>query len=237
MASPLGAVTEALERAAARGELSPAELEWSLALLSGRGRNRGRPRSDDRRGEVLAVAARVFLRRGYHHATLDEVAQDLAMTKAGLYHYFGSKQAILEAVCESAMSAADERIAGVTAGPGSVADRLRAVAERYAELFLGDVRLTLLVRHFDDLSEGVQASLRRRWKRIETGLRRTLEEGIREGVFETRDVTVAVLGAVGTFNWSPTWYEPDGPLSRDEVRDVLVEQVLGGVERAPAEPR
>ncbi len=228
--SPRAAVTAALRRAAELGELTPAELEWSLSRLSGPSR---RPSGDveggDRRQAVLRAATSVFNRRGYHHATLGEVAAELSLTKAGVYHYFGSKQQILEAICDQAMTAVEKVLTESLALPGTAEDRLRRAAERYIDLFLSDGSLTVFVRHFGDLSDGERARMGRRRKRLEARTRRTLEEGVREGVFAAADTHLAVLAVFGTVNWTHSWYERDGRLSAADVRDALVRQVLQGI--------
>ncbi len=228
--SPLAAVTAALERAAELGELNPTELEWSLSRLSGRARRPGAElEGGDRREDVLRAATRVFLRRGYHHAPLEAVAAELALTKAGVYHYFGSKQEILEAICDRAMTAFEEVLTSSLAVPGTAEDRLRHTTARYLDLFLADASLSVFMRHFDDLSDGVRTHLRKRRKRMEAQMRRTLEEGIGEGVFEAADPHLAVLAVFGTVNWTYSWYERDGRLSAAEVRDALVRQVMHGI--------
>jgi TetR/AcrR family transcriptional regulator, cholesterol catabolism regulator len=227
--SPLAAVTAALERAAELGELTPAELDWSLSRLSGLSRRSSGVEGGDRRQDVLRAATSVFLRRGYHHATLGEVAAELSLTKAGLYHYFGSKQEILEAICDQAMTAVEKVLTAGLALPGTAEDRLRRAAGRYLDLFLSDGSLTILVRHFDDLSERVRARMCRRRQRLEARTGRTLEEGVRQGVFDAADTHLAVLAVFGTINWTHSWYERDGRLSAVEVRDALVRQVLQGI--------
>lgn len=228
--SPLAAVTAALGRAAALGELSPAELEWSLSRLSGRARRaRAELAAGDRREDVLRAATRVFLRRGYHHAPLEEVAAEVALTKAGVYHYFGSKQEILEAICDHAMTAFEEVLTSSLSLPGTPEDRLRHTTARYLDLFLADASLSVFMRHFDDLSDDVRTRMRERRKRMEAQVRRTLEEGIGEGVFEAADVQLAMLAVFGTVNWTYSWYERGGRLSAEEVRDALVRQVMRGI--------
>jgi len=51
------------------------------------------PRADRER-QMLQVAARVFGRRGYHAASMDEIARDCGVTKPMLYAYFGSKDGL-----------------------------------------------------------------------------------------------------------------------------------------------
>src|SRR3546814_18391640 len=60
---------------------------------------RGRPnnRFGDRRIEVLRAAANIFSDLGFRQATLEDVARELGMTRAALYHYARSKDAPLTA--------------------------------------------------------------------------------------------------------------------------------------------
>src|SRR3546814_7417741 len=60
---------------------------------------RGRPnnRFGDRRIEVLRAAANIFSDLGFRQATLEDVARELGMTRAALYHYARSKDALLTA--------------------------------------------------------------------------------------------------------------------------------------------
>lgn len=56
-------------------------------------RRRKLPRADRER-QMLQVAARVFGQRGYHAASMDEIARDCGVTKPMLYAYFGSKDGL-----------------------------------------------------------------------------------------------------------------------------------------------
>jgi AcrR family transcriptional regulator len=52
---------------------------------------------EERRVEILKTAAAAFRRRGYHGASVDEIASALEMTKGNLYYYFRNKEDILYA--------------------------------------------------------------------------------------------------------------------------------------------
>jgi AcrR family transcriptional regulator len=228
--SPLASVVSALKRAGARGELSDIEIEWSVARLSGKVR-RGNPRLDgvDRPDDILRTATQVFRRNGYHHATIDDIANELFLTKAGVYHYFASKQEILEAICDRAMTAAEEAVASGLAEETEPYPRLRLALERYAEALMGQEGLPILLLHVDEISEKGQADIKRRRKDLEASLRRVVEEGIRTGVFQTDDAQVAVYGMLGAMNWMYSWYVPGGRLPAAKVRDTLVQQSILGV--------
>jgi AcrR family transcriptional regulator len=232
--APLGAVLAALRRAEARGELSPTEIEWTAARLSGKVR-RGNPRLEgvNRRDSILRASGEVFRRRGYNHATIEEIAAELFLTKAGVYHYFTSKQEILEALCDRAMASAEEAAERGMQEEKEPAARLRRMLAEYATAVLQEPVFTVLMRHLDEVSEASLADLQRRRKVIEGKLRKTLDDGVRAGVFETADTHIAVFGMLGAINWVYAWYEPDGRLPLEEVRDILVTLVLNGVLARP----
>jgi AcrR family transcriptional regulator len=228
--TPLGAVLAALRRAGERGELSPAEVDWSVARLSGTVR-RGNPRLDgiDRRDGILRASAEVFRRHGYHRATIEEIAAQLFLTKAGVYHYFTSKQEILEHLCDRAMASAESAVDRAMAADASPATRLQRMLSEYALALTEEPAFTVLMRHLDEVGEDSLADLQRRRKVIEGKFRQTLEAGMAEGVFETADSRVAVFGMLGSINWAYAWFEPDGRLSAAQVCNILVQLALNGV--------
>jgi AcrR family transcriptional regulator len=66
---------------------------------------RSRNRKDDSqvleaRLKILRAAVKLFSRQGYHRATISELAQAIGQTSGAIFHYFPSKEAILEAVVE-----------------------------------------------------------------------------------------------------------------------------------------
>jgi TetR/AcrR family fatty acid metabolism transcriptional regulator len=52
----------------------------------------------DRRRTLLDAAVRVFARRGYHAARVGDIAEEAGVAHGLLYHYFDSKEAVLETV-------------------------------------------------------------------------------------------------------------------------------------------
>ena len=56
--------------------------------------------ASDRRIDILKSAAAAFRRRGFHGASVDEIASALEMTKGNLYYYFKNKEEILFACHE-----------------------------------------------------------------------------------------------------------------------------------------
>jgi AcrR family transcriptional regulator len=60
---------------------------------------------DDVRDRILAAAARTFARQGYVQATLADIARDADIAPSNIYKYYGSKQALFDAVVTPAIAA------------------------------------------------------------------------------------------------------------------------------------
>lgn len=81
---------------------------------------------DRRREEILDAAARVFSEKGFHQATLKDIADRVGLLPAGLYHYVRSKEEALLAVCRSRGGNFIRSMRSLVAADGPVADRLAA---------------------------------------------------------------------------------------------------------------
>jgi AcrR family transcriptional regulator len=86
------------------------------------------------RRRILDAARDLFSEQGYHAASMAEVAQRARLGKAGLYHYFKSKQAILEALHDDLWSDTADRIAKMPK-LRDLKDALRAAGRGYLEHF------------------------------------------------------------------------------------------------------
>jgi AcrR family transcriptional regulator len=78
-----------------------------------------------RRGDIIVAGRHLFARKGYHDATLDEVAEAVELGKATLYSYFASKELLFEAVIDDSFTAM--RAIGESAlfRPGTFEERIR----------------------------------------------------------------------------------------------------------------
>jgi AcrR family transcriptional regulator len=127
---------------------------------SGRLERRAR-RRDRSRGEILDAARRVLLKKGIAATTLEAVAREAGLSKAALYYYFPSKDALFfELVFGTLQSHAQAVHAAVEHVDGG-ADALRAIVRESVTVFaprLDDFRLAFLhgqvagqgAVHFDD---------------------------------------------------------------------------------------
>lgn len=178
-------------------------------------RRRDRP---GKRMAVLAAAARLFLQRSYSRTSLDDIARSLRITKPALYHYFGSKEAILLECYREGAALIEGSLDEIDADPGAGLTRVQAFIRAYAQIVM-TVDLGRCIAGLDDgeLSPRARREVRGYKRAIDTRLRGLVEAGMRDGSIYPGDAKMAGFAIAGALNWIATWYSPDGPLGSDEI--------------------
>lgn len=87
---------------------------------------------DGRRSHILDAARTCFSRSGFHRTSMQEICAEAKMSPGGLYRYFASKDAIIEAIAQEEQCAG-RRILEVLLEPGSLHDRLLRCGLTYIE--------------------------------------------------------------------------------------------------------
>ncbi len=87
---------------------------------------------DERRSHILDAARTCFSRSGFHRTSMQEICAEAKMSPGGLYRYFASKDAIIEAIAQEEQCAG-RRILELLLEPGTLHDRLLRCGLTYIE--------------------------------------------------------------------------------------------------------
>jgi TetR/AcrR family fatty acid metabolism transcriptional regulator len=149
---------------------------------------------EDKRRHLLDAAVRVFARKGFHATRVGDIAEEAGVAHGLLYHYFKSKDEVLEAVFHENWSVLLERIASVEETDEPAADQLRHIATIVLRtwLHLPDV-VRVVIREFGRSPE-LEERLRELTQPIEA-IQRVIERGIERGEFR-RDIDPRFAAAV-----------------------------------------
>ena len=187
--------------------------------------------------EIIAAAARVFQTKGYHAASVQDIADEVGILKGSLYHHVESKEALLYLIVKEPITRLYETIAEIATMPLPASERLRRAIAAHLDAFERHFpHLFVYLRETEDLKRmsGTTASLspkeyERLWQQI-------LREGVKAGEFRADlDVQVASYGLLGMLNWLYKWYDPRGRLTVREVTEQLATLALAGL--VDAEPK
>jgi len=184
-------------------------------------------RKEDRLEEVLAVAARLFRERGYRATGLDQIADELGVTRAALYYYFDTKQELLEEICGRTMDAVESALQDVQVVPDA-AERLRAFARAFALNTATDAA-RVFFRDAKELGPEFRERQRERAHRVTLGAEEIMEAGIASGRFRSVDAHVAAPGLLAMLNSLPDWVRPGRHGALEDVTEQLLDVYLRGI--------
>ena len=191
-----------------------------------------RPRAlSARRLEILKSAAAAFRRRGYHGASVGEIARALRMTKGNLYYYFRDKEEILYVLHDWSLDLLLERLGEVEKSEAPPAQKLGQLVRSFAQMIIDELHGTALTMDLQALSPARLRRVIAKRDRFDRGLRDLVREGMRRGEFAPGDPKLVSFALLGAVNWIPRWFDPRGPAGSEEIGDSFARLVLDGLRR------
>ncbi len=195
------------------------------------------PRTPVTREDILEAAARIFRRKGYHAASMQDIARAVHLQKASLYHHVSSKQEILVALLDQALDLLIDQMQGVLAMDASPQEKLRQAVLGYTKVLAEHRDLAaVLLLEFRFLDPEVRERHVRRRDAYEHLWRALIVEGQQAGAFHAEDPSLAAKALLGMINWLVMWYRPSGRLSPEEIGDYFARVALRSLVRADCLP-
>jgi AcrR family transcriptional regulator len=188
------------------------------------------------RERLLTAAAKVFAGRGYHRATVDEIASEAGFTIGALYSNFAGKEELFLALADRQV---DERVAEVAAmGDAAAGEEPNKDAAEQLRAFLDrDPEWPLLFYEFWSLSvrnPELQGELAKRRDAIRDALAETLERVAKRHGFKLRfPAQVLATAIAASLNGLAFERAADPDALPDEVFAEFVTAVLGCAIAAP----
>jgi TetR/AcrR family fatty acid metabolism transcriptional regulator len=137
---------------------------------------------EERRRQILDAAVRVFARRGYHGARVGDIAEEAGVAHGLLYHYFSSKEAVLQTIFRENWGALIERFRAVEAADEPAPEKLEGIAKILLRTWRNDPDLvTVMVREVAR-SQQLQGQVEEVREAFAI-MQRVIEEGQATGVF------------------------------------------------------
>jgi len=180
-----------------------------------------RERYDRRRQEVVTTAAALFARRGFQATSMDELSHATGLRAGGLYHYIGSKQALLLDIFNQLMEPLLERAAEIEAGDADAETQLRMLVRAW---------LAHIETHLDHMSvfsqERHAIEHEPEWEQVRAS--RDAFEAILARRLAAVELTdrLALFALLGMVNHTATWLKPGGRLTTEQIADGYCNMLL-----------
>ncbi|OAJ51706.1 hypothetical protein A6V36_16530 [Paraburkholderia ginsengiterrae] len=185
---------------------------------------------------LIREAGRAFKTKGFHNTSLDEVAEALNVTKAALYYYVKGKRELLfetqMLVLEMGDAALEEGQHGKTG-----LEKLERTIGRFIVLMARDFISHSFVSTLDDMLPEHQDIIRKRRRAFDLRIREFVQDGINDGSIAPCEPKLAVAWLMGSINWIPNWFNPEGEYGPEAIAEVFVNFISHGLAAGSAKVR
>lgn len=196
-------------------------------------------RRERTRKEILAAAAEVFAQKGFHEATIQEIARVAALSAGSLYNYFENKDALFSDLLEDVQESFKEQLAPPPAEL-PFAEQLRATVRslfRFGDAHRDHFRFFMLLYWSGGVSLGREMGEegRRRRELLGRFIHALVTRAQERGDLPPQDAELATLLIVTTMiGFSFRWFHGYGPKRLEECTDQAVGLMLHGILHQPA---
>lgn len=186
---------------------------------------------DVKQRAILRHAAGVFADQGMDKASMAQIADRSNVSKALLYHYYPSKDALVFGIIQAHLTELDAAIAAVDNPAVPPADRLRDLIRTVLEAYRhADSQHKVQLNGTGILTQDQQADIRQIERRIVTRFADILHL-INPDLNGSGDPMLKpmTMSLFGILNWVYLWFHEDGPVSRQDYADAITALFLGGI--------
>ncbi len=196
---------------------------------------RGRSAPDKRR-VILDAAVRVFARQGFHACRVSDIADEAKVAYGLVYHYFASKDEVLDTLFLERWNVMLELIREVDAEPQPVREKLQAIASFIVESYRHDPDLMKVIivevtRAANSFGQTHIGEIREAYELIAGIVTKAQEEGVFRPDIEARFAAMAFYGAIEQLltGWI-FGLLPQDEQSLERAKWLVVETICGGLE-------
>jgi len=202
-----------------------------------------------REESILQAAAACFGEQGYRATTLETVAERLGISRVTLYRYCPSKEELLIRVFERSIAIFQRGLRQICAQDIPPEEKVRQIIRHQVRL-MADHRnfLSVFFSEEGNLPPEMAQRARNERRTYDALIEGVIHEGIEAGRLAPLPPKLISFALLGMCNWLYQWYQPDGPLSADEVARIFIavaehgylrgdpqQEVLNRLERIEAE--
>jgi AcrR family transcriptional regulator len=185
---------------------------------------------DDIKDQILVSAARLFAEKGFRNTNIIDIGEACNASKSRMYHYFPSKETILQAMLEA-------HVHGLVRLAGEIARQHTEAASKFRQYVFVHLqyyfehrdRHKVLIEDSDHLPEGGRASVSHAEQQLVGFLVAMLRELNAHRFKDKQVATTHAMLIYGMLNWTYTWYKPTGKFNLENLAEQACALCLNGI--------
>jgi TetR/AcrR family transcriptional regulator, cholesterol catabolism regulator len=209
-------------------------MPQSVKRKANRAAGAERSTDGDRRPELVAVAARLFRERGYEATSTQEIATEMKIRKATLYHYVRSKEDLLWMVVEAPLRELVDNAAEILSpeNPAPMLEKLANAMAAHARSFEA---------HYPDMfvitqehGKALSPKRRREFDAMREEYTALFIAAVQAGIASSElrpdlEPRLTVYAMLGMLNWMFRWFTPGRGFTADEIAVSFADLLITGI--------
>jgi len=182
--------------------------------------------------KIIEKAIELFEKKGFSTTSIQDIVDELGVTKGSFYYYFSSKEQLLMDIYNEYITNLLDRqtkiIANKTLSP---TDQLIEIIQLLIDdLIENGPRARIYFREMRHLSENNINTIKKIRKQFRKNIEMIIQTGKEQGVFKNHlPADILAFALLGLTNWSYNWYTPDGEITPDQLVKIYSELLLTGL--------
>lgn len=186
----------------------------------------------DKREQIYEKALEMFIAKGYDQTPLSQIARELNLTKAGLYHYFQSKEELLFYLHQHNMDKDFIPILDAAEKISDPEERIIYFLKNYTlRSMTKNAAAKVLIHEINRLKPEHQGIIKKTWRRAFKLLFDAISELENAGKIKGINKTFATFAAIGMCSWTFYWFDYNRGETSNELSDTYAKIFLNGLLR------
>jgi AcrR family transcriptional regulator len=185
-----------------------------------------------RKEQIVNKAAKMFKQKGFVATSMRDLAAELGIEAASIYHHFKSKEELLEKIC---FDMADKFITNAKEVNDiyfNAEEKLKMAIKLHVETITENQnQSSVFLSEWRNLSEPKLTLFKQLRQQYENQFTIILADGEKEDIFDDVEKKFAVLSILSTINFINEWYKPEGKMNASEIAEKLSNFIMGGLRK------
>ena len=186
----------------------------------------------NRKEQITETAAKLFRKNGYIGTTMRDLAAELGIEAASIYHHVKSKEELLETICFDMANKFILNAKEINDIYFNAEEKLRLAIKLHIEtITLNQNQSAVFLQEWRNLNEPNFSKFKMLRDQYENQFTIIIIDGENEDIFDFVDKKFAVLSILSTINFVNEWYNPEGKMNAAEIAEKLSNFILGGLRK------
>ncbi|MBU5267435.1 TetR/AcrR family transcriptional regulator [Virgibacillus proomii] len=183
------------------------------------------------RHKIIETSVQLFESRGFSQTSIQDIVDQLRVTKGTFYYYFNSKEQLLMEIHSSYIEDLIKRQQQIMQQPMTNQEKLKAIIV----LLIYDIKDKgasgrVFFREMRHLINENMDIIKQKRKQFRWNIETIVRHGVKSGEFRNDlRADMVTFGILGLINYSYKWYDPDGEVTADELVGLYSKILLQGI--------